>query len=95
MKTIQLEPRHLKIVKDILASYPFKVFVFGSRSKGTAKSLSDLDLAILDNIDKSTYRKIMDEFEESNLPFKVDLIIWNKIDSNFQNHIKNDLVELE
>ncbi len=95
MKTIQLEPRHLKIVKDILTNYPFKVLVFGSRAKGTAKNLSDLDLVILDDIDKSTYRKIMDEFEESNLPFKVDLIIWNKIDSNFQNHIKNDLVELE
>lgn len=95
MKTIQLEPKHLKIVLDLLKKYDVKAYAFGSRAKQTAKPLSDLDLCLKNNYDKSTVRKLQDAFEESDLPFKVDIIIWDEITESFQNHIQNDLVLLK
>ncbi len=92
MKNIQLEPRHLIIVKDILKKFEITAFVFGSRAKNTAKLLSDLDLCLKDNFDKSTIRKLQDAFEESDLPFKVDVVIWSEISEAFKNHIEKDLV---
>jgi predicted nucleotidyltransferase len=93
MKNIQLEPRHLVIIGDILKKFAIKPFVFGSRAKHTAKPLSDLDLCIKENFDKSTIRKLQDAFEESDLPFKVDVVIWSELSDGFRNHIENDLVK--
>jgi len=31
---IQLEDKHLKIVKDILSKYPYQFYAYGSRVKG-------------------------------------------------------------
>jgi predicted nucleotidyltransferase len=94
MKTIQLEDKHLEIVRQILTELKVSVFVFGSRAKKTAKPLSDLDLCLKDNYDKSTIRKLQDAFEESDLPFKVDVVVWSELSDDFQKHIEKDLVEL-
>lgn len=91
---IQLEDRHLKIVKEILSELAVQVSVFGSRAKGTAKRFSDLDLVVMGEIDRTTLRKLTEQFEESDLPFKVDIVVWDKIDSNFQDHIRNDLISI-
>ncbi len=37
---------------------------------------------------------IREGFEESNLPFTVDIVDWNACDKNFQELIKKDLVKL-
>ncbi len=58
MKTIQLEPKHLVIVSNILKKYGVTAHVFGSRTKNTAKIFSDLDLCLKVNYDKSTVRKL-------------------------------------
>ena len=91
MKIIQLEPKHLAIVNDILKKHEVNAYVFGSRAKNTAKTLSDLDLCLKNNYDKSTVRKLQDAFEESDLPFKVDVVIWSDISESFQRHIEKDL----
>ncbi len=93
MKIIQLEPKHLTIVKEILKKYEVNVFVFGSRAKNSAKTLSDLDLCLKDNYDKSTIRKLQDAFEDSDLPFKVDVVVWSDISASFQKHIEKDLIK--
>ena len=95
MKSIQLEPKHLTIVEEILKKYEINVFVFGSRAKNSAKPLSDLDLCLKNNYDKSTIRKLQDAFEESDLPFKVDIVVWSELSDSFKNHIESDLVRFE
>ncbi len=94
MKQVQLKEHHLQIVQGILKKWNIRAHVFGSRSKGTAKDLSDLDLCLKDPCDKSTLRKLADDFEESNLPFKVDIVVWDQLDSHFQQHIQKDLMLL-
>jgi predicted nucleotidyltransferase len=95
MKTIQLEPKHLVIVQDILKKYEITAYVFGSRAKNTAKILSDLDLCLKNDYNKSTVRKLQDAFEESDLPFKVDIVVWSELTESFKNQIESGLVRFE
>jgi predicted nucleotidyltransferase len=89
--TVQLEQKHLDILKEILQKFSVEVYVFGSRAKGNARKLSDLDLCIKQEIDKSTLRKFKDSLEESNLPFKVDVVVWDELSDAFKSHIEKDL----
>jgi predicted nucleotidyltransferase len=72
-----LKPRDMNTIHGILDKYPeiILVNIFGSRAKGTFKFGSDVDLAIINpGVDKEILRKIIEDFEESNLPFRVDII---------------------
>jgi len=63
-----------------------EVRAFGSRLTGKAKKHSDLDLCI-SGADKLSLRKMGDlaeAFEESTLPFRVDVIDWNAISDSFR-----------
>ncbi len=92
---IYLEERHQKIIQDILKKYPYTFYVFGSRTKGSQKHFSDLDLCFNDAIPMNIQAHIDEDFEESDLPFKVDLMDWNLMAPEFKEIIKNDLVLLQ
>lgn len=92
---IHMEPRHLEIMKAILKKYPYTFYAFGSRVKGTQKRLSDLDIGFFDDIPGNILSHIREDFEESNLPFTVDLINLNTCDKKFRSHIESDLVLLQ
>lgn len=63
------------ILRETL-SEQFRVFVFGSRAGGTVKPWSDLDLSIEGPgpLSLSSLATLRDAFDESSLPWKVDLI---------------------
>ena len=71
---LQLEPRHYQIVKQTLGKYPYKFYAYGSRVKGTARKLSDLDICYLEDIPDPIAFQIEEEFKESDLPFVVELV---------------------
>ena len=77
---IDLSVNQLAIVQEILAKQlpTTKVWVFGSRTKGTAKPYSDLDLVLLTEVPLTIrqQRELEEAFSDSDLPFKVDLIDW-------------------
>jgi predicted nucleotidyltransferase len=91
MSKIQIESHHLALLQTILKQQKQIVYIFGSRAKGTAKKFSDLDLVIKGFVDRKILRKIQEDLEESNLPYKVDLIIWDEIDEDFKSIIGPDL----
>jgi uncharacterized protein len=72
------------------------VWAFGSRVKGSHHPASDLDLAVL--CDKETAQKILpklnDVLVESDLPFKVQLLDFNRLPANMQENIKNQYMVL-
>ena len=93
---IVISENERKIVKDVLSNVladDVKVYVFGSRVKGTLKEYADLDLALQGR--ELLPQPILDtlniKFEESLLPYKVDVIDLNNIDTDFYNTIKQDL----
>ena len=86
---LALNPEHLRIVRAILASAlppEAEVWVFGSRAGGLVKRSSDLDLAI-DAGRRLTDRELgtlQQEFEDSDLPFEVDVLDWQAISESFR-----------
>lgn len=67
-----------------------EIRVFGSRIKGKARRYSDIDIAIITNgkIEWSILGKIGDEFAESEIPYRIDIIDWNAIDESFRKIIE-------
>jgi predicted nucleotidyltransferase len=87
----------LKILKENLDSPNSKVYIFGSRAKGTTKKYADLDLAIDYNKQKlpfKTLAKLSAAFKESFLPYKVDIVDLNDISKEFKSSIEDDLIKL-
>jgi uncharacterized protein len=62
------------MVQAILNKYPYHFYAYGSRVKGTARRISDLDICYYDNISSSDITQLQEEFTESNLPFEVELV---------------------
>jgi len=96
---IKLNEKELNIVVSILKEYvpTFEIFVFGSRYNGNTHKHSDLDLAIKgpDKIDLLLMAEIKDEFQNSDLPMRVDIIDFNRTSTEFQNIILNNSVVLK
>jgi predicted nucleotidyltransferase len=84
MDAIYLEEKHKKIVKDILQKYDYNFFAFGSRVKGNCRKFSDLDLFYTQDLPLSVLLSVEEDFEDSDLPFKVDLINYKTCDKDFQ-----------
>jgi len=96
---IAIDQKKLEIVVGILnLNLPqgVKVYSYGSRVTGKSKPYSDLDLALQseEKLPFSVIAKVMDEFEKSELPFRVSLIDLIKTDPLFVDLIKKDLVEI-
>ena len=88
---IHLENHHYQIVRDILKKYPFTFYAFGSRVTGTFRKFSDLDLCFFEDIPWNILSYIDEDFEESDLPYKVDVVDWKMCDEVFRSMIQKDL----
>jgi len=89
---IDLAPEYLEKVQTILREYvpQCEVRAFGSRVSWTAKDYSDLDLAVVcsGKLSDDTLSHLKEAFEESDLPFRVDVLDWLAISSEFQKVIE-------
>lgn len=88
---LHLKANHYQIVQQILSRYPYQFYAYGSRVKGTARKLSDLDICYQDELTDATAFQIEEEFKESDLPFAVELVAWKDMKPSFQAMIKKDL----
>ena len=96
---IDLAPTHLKTVRRLLAAHvpECEVRAFGSRVAWTAKNHSDLDLAVKGDskLAPARLRQLREAFEESTLPFRIDLLDWHSISENFRSVIQKQFVVLQ
>jgi predicted nucleotidyltransferase len=90
---IKATPEQLRIISAILAVHApdVEVRAFGSRVNGTPKDYSDLDLALVGaaKLDTAVMGNLREAFEESDIPFRVDIIDWHSISKEFQTIILN------
>lgn len=64
------------------------VWAFGSRVKGTTRRTSDLDLVVFSRPEQEAQvSTLKEELDESSLPFRVDLLVWDNIPASFQQNI--------
>ena len=86
-----------EIIKSILSEYPYDFFCYGSRVKGDYTVASDLDILLKSDkpVDYIIISAIEQKFNESKLPYKVNIIDYNVIDKYFYDLIKKDLVKIK
>ncbi len=61
----------------------------GSRVKGISRPASDLDLVVFARPEQSAQvAELREAFEESDLPFRVDLFVWDETPESFRKHIE-------
>jgi predicted nucleotidyltransferase len=86
-----LNANQAQIIFDIFKQeLPFnEVWVFGSRAGIHYKPHSDLDLAIIDppSVSEEARSRIEGAFEESDLPFRVEIVLWSELPEALQKQI--------
>ena len=71
------------------------VWAYGSRVKWTSRPESDLDLVAFARPEQGArVAELREAFEESALPFSVDLFVWDEISESFRKRIKAEHVPL-
>ena len=94
---LDVEPRWRALVDDILCRHaprPCRVWAFGSRVRGRARRFSDLDLAF-DAGRPLTFRDtapLADAFDESDLPWRVDIVDLVTCSETFRREIESHAV---
>lgn len=96
---IDVQPAHLVIVRDILHKRvpQHTVWAFGSRVRGPAKRYSDLDLAIISDTPLSikTIGALIEDFAESDLPWRVDIVDWATTSASFRTIIEQGKIVVQ
>lgn len=93
---IAVRPEDWAIVRGILRKHvpQYPVWAFGSRARGTAKPYSDLDLAIITEqpLALAVGAALAEDFAESDLPWRVDVVDWATTGQDFRRIIERDKV---
>lgn len=96
---IELSPSQLAIVRRIVGEHlpARELRVFGSRAHGRGlKRWSDLDLAVLGDepLPAAQQAALAQAFDDSDLPFRVDLLAWCDASAALREAILRDGVPL-
>jgi type I restriction enzyme S subunit len=89
----------LQIVRCILQKHvpQYEVWAFGSRVKGVVKPHSDLDLCIVSQqpLSYAILGALADDFSDSDLPWKVDIVDWASTSASFRKIIEQGKVVMQ
>lgn len=86
MLTRSLKGQIKKTVKKYLPAENYRIFIFGSRATGKDQRFSDVDVGILGPkmIPGHMMVKIQEELENSRIPFKIDVVDFQKVSDQFR-----------
>ncbi|MDO4224225.1 MAG: nucleotidyltransferase domain-containing protein [Acinetobacter sp.] len=96
---LAMSERHWQIVQQILQQYlaDYDVWAFGSRTKAQHKPYSDLDLVIKSDVvtPLKLQTQLTDAFEQSDLPWRVDILDWASVSEHFQQIILQHYIVIQ
>ena len=96
-RSIDITAEERKAVLILLARHlpNTTAWVYGSRVKWTARPVSDLDVVAFATLEQAgRVSDLREAFEESNLPFRVDLFVWDEVPEQFRKQIEAEHVVL-
>ena len=78
-----LYPNSYKLILSIFQKHENieKVIIYGSRAKGNYKEGSDIDFTLFGNLNYDDILKLKHEFEESTIPYLIDISIFSDLQS--------------
>ena len=95
--TIDITPEERRTVLALLQRHlpGTAAWVYGSRAKWTSTPTSDLDIVVFATPEQQPQvGDLREAFEESNLPFRVDLFVWDDVPESFRERIEADKAPL-
>lgn len=92
-KTVNLVSQ---IVRKHLPDHSYKSFIFGSHATGKNRKFSDIDLGIMGprSLSSKEYISIVNDLEESNLSYRVDLVDFTKVSDKFKQVSLRDTIQI-
>ena len=97
-RDIILPPDQMRLVVDLTNTHlpGVEIWAYGSRVRGNSRRYSDLDLVAFT---KPGQRPLADglreAFEESDLPIRVDLFLWDDLPESFRTRIMEEYAVLQ
>lgn len=71
------------------------LYVFGSRARGDYQPFSDLDILVdTDRELSDLLSEIRDALEESQLPIKVDVVLWSELAESYRRFVDEEKIAL-
>ena len=95
---IDMNDQDRATVLELLGRYlpDVTVWAYGSRVRWNARPQSDLDLVVFAPPEqRGAVSQLREAFEESSLPFSVDLLVWDDLPESFHRNIQTEYVVLQ
>ena len=93
-KKIMIKIRYLAEIKKRIANFDkgkkLKFFVFGSSL--TRKQFGDFDLGVVGKVRAEDLAKLKEDFANSNLPYTVDIVRFDKTSKEFQKNVLKEKI---
>ena len=88
-----LDARTLSTLRKILGPFQStsQVFVFGSRARGDHRPYSDIDILVRGPKDPAILSRARIQLDESDIPYKVDLVHESDLAEDYRYQILSDL----
>lgn len=79
-----------KTLRNYLPDPSYRLFLFGSRATGTARKFSDVDVGIEGRrpVSPTALMNIQEALEESDIPYKVDIVDFSQTSDRFRSFAK-------
>ena len=75
------------------SSYQFKIY--GSRARGDYKKESDIDIAVIGNVNSEDKMKILNDFDILNIPYMIDIVFFNDLKQELITSINKEGIKYE
>ena len=98
MNGIILPPEQMRLVMELANTHlpGVEIWAYGSRVRGNPRRYSDLDLVAFTNPGQRPLAdNLREAFEESDLPIRVDLFMWDELPESFHDQIRKEYAVLQ
>jgi predicted nucleotidyltransferase len=101
LKSIDIKPEYLALIKDILRRYApnAEVWAYGSRVSGGGHDASDLDIVLRSLPDPARPHEnlaaLKESLSESDIPILIDVLDWARVPESFQAEMSKDHVVMQ
>ena len=83
-----------RLLIEPLSKVGCKVGLFGSRARGDFREFSDIDILVEGHVPTSLLSTVQEALEESNLPFRVDIVQEKDLAPAYRQSVMRDRVWL-
>jgi predicted nucleotidyltransferase len=84
------------LIFNIVAKDEYSVFIFGSSATSDRNKFSDIDIGFdgKNKVSPREWVELKDAFDNSNIPYIVDIVDFKEVTSEFANFSKNKIIKL-